>query len=1010
MVLQQSRSFYRLALVLSVIGFLAFKVKMISAEEPAREFLARLRTVGYFDTAIDYLDRVDKLPGVDADLVDAVPLEKAQTYIDAAVASRSAKDRDAFFVSATDQLQKFLERGSHPRQAEARLQLGKLQMLRGGQLMAAPQPSDEVRGEARQSYLEAAKTFDAIVANLRETLESMKGERIDAKKEPTKVAQRDQYRFEFLQAQLRGAEARQLAAKTFIDPAKDGKALLEESLKAYTDLSDKHSGFVQGALAMTFRGQVQTELGLTKEAIDSFQRALEQPEVDPLRASRLQAVTGLVNLWMTTKPTRLKEAVALGQRAVDAARPNEKRAQELIDLQLALAQAYLAAADELKTTSKKPGEEKSARTNGRQMLLAISRLPGTHDQAAKDMLAKLGIERDETSATPKSNAVIKSLDDALNAARELLIANEELTKMSQAGDDKADSDESAAIDEQLDQNRGETIDVLRRGLAIGSKDIDLLNQARQYLAYALYQREMFHDAAAAGEFLSRTAPRDPKGLSGGLVALSSLQNLIQSTADDESTGLVRQIESLGGYLSSTWPDDPQAAAAKGIMIQLALKRDRWDDAKALLAGMTEGDEKAAFKRLMGQLIWNRSLLLRQENQMDQADALLPAAASELREGLEKMPGNLVGVEPLQAALVLAKVELRQGDPAAALAVLDHPKYGPIKQVKKQGDPVDGFASDLYSAELQAVVGVMTTDGSDTPALLKRAQQVMGQLQTSVKGKEDASARLVKIYLGMARDIREQLDSATPDRKAKLIGAFRVFLESIAKSSNDPATLQWVGQTLMQMGESSMEPGQRSAQGQAKDLLATSITTLSDLIAKQGDDAAPALKYQLARAYRLSGEYKQAIDLLEGVLKLNAMMLDAQVEAATAYEQWAATIDPKYASKAYDAALLGARPGEGGNVIWGWGRVSKLVSGREEFRDTFFDARYHVALCRFLSGKATKNNSVMEAAMKDITQVAALYPELGGPTKHAEFNSLMKQIQKTLGKKADGLPPREPKAG
>jgi len=360
---------------------------------------------------------------------------------------------------------------------------------------------------------------------------------------------------------------------------------------------------------------------------------------------------------------------------------------------------------------------------------------------------------------------------------------------------------------------------------------------------------------------------------------------------------------------------------------------------------------------------------------------------------------------------LTKIEIRRGEPAAALKVLDNKIYGPLVLIEKQEEPGDNFKSDLYSAELQAVVGVMTTDGSDMQRLLKRATGTMDKLQNSVKGKDDASERLVRIYLGMARDIREQLDSADPDRKTKLVGAFRVFLDSIAKSSEDPATLQWVGQTLMQMGESTMAPGELKAQGQAKELLTSAISTLNGLIIKQGAAAPATLKFQLAKAHRLNGEYKQSIDLLDGVLQQNSMMLDAQIEAAMAYEQWAGTIDPKFAAKAYDAALRGARPDSTGkNTIWGWGRVSKLVSGKEQFRDTFFDARYHVALCRYLMGRATSSNEVMEQAVKDITQVAALYPELGGPEKRAQFDLLMKEIQKSLGKKAEGLPPLQAASG
>ena len=1004
-------------LLVSVCGFF-LSTGSVESAEPAKDFLTRLRDVGYYDTAITYLDRTEKMAGLSDEFKKAVSLEKAQTYIDAAVTSRSTKERDDFFVAAQEQLKLFLNQKEHPRVSEARLLLGKLQIVRGGQLFAAKELTNEARKASRDSYMEAAKTFDSIVTDLRKTLEDLKGERIDATKEPDKAAQRDQYRYEFLQAQLRGAEARQLAAKTYVDLLNEGKPLLEEALSTFKDLSEKYDSYVQGALAMTFRGQAQVQLGKTADAIDSFQRVLEQADVDPLRPSRMQAITGLIDLWVASKPSRLAEAIQLGQSFVDSSRPNEKKSQELQDLQLSLAKAYINNATELKAAGKKAAGEKRATTNARQLLMSAIKVAGTHETEARELLASLGIEKIE-SKEPVVTEDVKNLEEALAVARDYLMASDELSKVAElmkaqqksGGDEENIAKELSEIETQLDENRIGTIDVLRRGLAIGAKDSDLLNQARQYLSYALYQRGQFYEAAVVGQFLAKTAPNDSMGLRGGLLALSSFQSLMQSANDEQAVGLVNHIESLGGFLTKQWPDDPQAASAKGIMIRLALDKDRWDDARKLLGEMPDSEEKANYKRLMGQLIWNRSLMLRQDKKDAEAEALLPGAANELREGLEKMSGKLVGPEAMQAALVLTKIEIRRGEPAAALKVLDNKIYGPLVLIEKQEEPGDNFKSDLYSAELQAVVGVMTTDGSDMQRLLKRATGTMDKLQNSVKGKDDASERLVRIYLGMARDIKEQLDSADPDRKTKLVGAFRVFLDSIAKSSEDPATLQWVGQTLMQMGESTMAPGELKAQGQAKELLTSAISTLNGLIIKQGAAAPATLKFQLAKAHRLNGEYKQSIDLLDGVLQQNSMMLDAQIEAAMAYEQWAGTIDPKFAAKAYDAALRGARPDSTGkNTIWGWGRVSKLVSGKEQFRDTFFDARYHVALCRYLMGRATSSNEVMEQAVKDITQVAALYPELGGPEKRAQFDLLMKEIQKSLGKKAEGLPPLQAASG
>jgi tetratricopeptide (TPR) repeat protein len=981
--------------------------------EPAEAFVAQLRSAGYFDTALKYLDRIDKYPGVPQSFIEAIPLERSQTFIDAAVSARNISERDKFFVSAEEALKGFLTKTDHPRISEARLQLGKLQMVRADQLMSVADPDDQARENARKSFLDAAETFNLIVTDLRSKLESMRGQKIDAEKEPEKAAQREQFRFEFLQAQLRAGEAKQLAANTYREPLKDGKKLLEEALVSFTELSEKYGGYFQGAMSMLYRAQAQRTLGDTKSAIDSFQRVLEQPEVDLLRPARMLAMTGLIEMQLAESQPKLDEVIGQSKRLVDAARPNERRVPEFAALQVALAKAYLFQSQELIAAGKQIEGRKVASTNARPLLNAAVKVPGLHESEARQLLSKMGIEKSESTEPALNVEQPKSLEEALSIAQQLMLEGEDLNRTRDtlaeqvaAGGEGAEAAaaELEATDAQIDEGRRTLIQVVRGGLAIGGSESVPLNQARQYLASALYQRGDYWDAAAVGQFLSHSAANKPEGLRGGLMAILSLKSLIQSLPKESTTSLVSRIEVLGEHLSKTWPDDPQASAAKGILVSLALDDDRWDDARKLLTEMPEGAERASFHRLMGQLLWNKSLMLRQENKVAEGEAVLPQAASDLRTGLDSMPGELVGPEALQAALVLARIEMRRGDAAGALKALDNAKYGPLKGVEKLGEPRDGFSSDLYAVELQAVVGAMTSEGSDTATLTTRAISTMERLEASVKGKPDADERLVRIYIALARDIKDQLDAASSEQKTKLINAFQVILDAIAKSSKDPATLQWVGQTLMQMGEAALADKNPAANQKGPALLASAIQTFETLQGKLGDKTPATLKFQLGRANRLAGEYKKAIDLFEEILKASPTMLDTQVEAALAYEQWAGTINPQFAASAYRAALSGARPGaDKKNVIWGWGRISKMVSGRPEYRERFFEARYRVAFNRFMMGKANNDTKLMEQASKDITQVNALYPDMGGPDRRKDFDLLMKEIQKGLGINPAGLP-------
>ena len=132
------------------------------------------------------------------------------------------------------------------------MQLGRLQMVRGLQLMSGD-PDEGQRQRARDAFASAADTFDKIVEELKGKLQEMQGARIDADKDPDQAALRDRYRGEYLQALTSSGEARFEAAKTYKDPAGEAKPLLDQALATFTDLSEKYDSYVQGALAMLQR-------------------------------------------------------------------------------------------------------------------------------------------------------------------------------------------------------------------------------------------------------------------------------------------------------------------------------------------------------------------------------------------------------------------------------------------------------------------------------------------------------------------------------------------------------------------------------------------------------------------------------------------------------------------------------------------------------------------------------------------------------------------------------------
>ncbi|MEO1529000.1 MAG: hypothetical protein AAFX06_26560 [Planctomycetota bacterium] len=977
----------------SVAGFVAFVLLTTPAfgqGEPAEAFVKQLRNAGYFDTAITYLDRVSKFPGVDPEFVSAIELEKAQTHIDAALRSRNSNDRDEAFTNAENALQSFLKKPSHPRAPEARLQLGKLQLFRASQFLAG-EVDASARQSARDSYLAASKTFDGIVSDLRGKLEQLKGQSIDPKTDPEAAKRRDEYRFQYLQSQLNAADALKLAGKTAKDRKKDGKANLDEASKRFTELNKKYHKYAEGAVSLMHLGQIAEWLGQDAKAEENFLLMLEQPEADNLRDAKFLAAAGYARLKLKQSPPKYKEAIDRVSPWVREIRPNEKTAPSVQEFRLALAKAYLAnAADE----AVKRGEAGRATSEGRELLQDASKVPGSHLEEVRTLLADMGIDKNDAPKLPTAEPP-KSFEDAIERAREVYVSTGEIDKglklLAKQDETPQLKQQKQSLEKQLVESYSVGSQVLRAGLVMVNKETDneTINQARFLLTYFLYQQRLHRDAVVTGSFLARHAPGAEMGLRGGLIALNAMQMLLTEVPEDQNDGLMRQLESLGNYLTKTWPNDPKAAEAQGIRIRLLLRKDDYDGAQALIDKMPAGRERGYFKRLLGQLLWNASVLAREAEDLEKSDLLAGKAIENLQQGLDELEGN-ADVEVMKAALVLAKIHQFQKNADKALTVLDHPKFGPAKLVETLGSPSETFTREFRKVELKALVGKMLK-AADPSQSLDRMTTTMEALRQAFQG-PDAQSELAAIYIRLANDIKEELELADPARQAKLIEAFRALLQRISDATDDQATNRWVGQTLMSMGETLMQPGQTKATGQALDL----ITQANRALQKLEDQDDVTTGYLVGRSHRLIGEYQPALNAIQKVLTANPNTLDAQFEGAQTYESWAADLKPTTGYKAYSAALKGGRPGaDKKNTIWGWDAISQKTSRNPQFRDKFFESRYHVAYVLYRMGTLKKRKSELQQASKVINRVEALFPEMGGAKMKAKYQNLLKQVEKGL---------------
>ncbi len=272
-------------------------------------------------------------------------------------------------------------------------------------------------------------------------------------------------------------------------------------------------------------------------------------------------------------------------------------------------------------------------------------------------------------------------------------------------------------------------------------------------------------------------------------------------------------------------------------------------------------------------------------------------------------------------------------------------------------------------------------------------------------KADPTTNLTSTYVGLGIAIEQQIKAETdPAKVKKLTEAFGMFLDRIANNPQGVTYdhLVWVAETLFRIGAGVDRPGQGSAE--AKDYYTRASKIYEKLLtmetSQKDEKAEIGLKVRLSKCQRRLGNYKDAINQLIGILSANDKLLEAQVEAAYTFQEWAET-DPKY----YAFAILGWRDKSNAQVVWGWGHLANMVSRNPQLRDTYHEARFNLADCRLkeaMSKSGADKTKGLNQAKFDISIIHRLDPKMGGDDWYPKYDRLFRTIQSALGEQARGL--------
>lgn len=998
-----------------IAGWLGLAACPGEGAEEAWRFLRGLRERGYHDMALEYLERMRQHPQCPDDLKEVIDYEAGVTLV---AGSRLAGGlREKQLAEARTRFEKFLnDRPEHPLAGTTNTQLANVLVEQGKikvDLASRPSKSDaekkQLRGEARQLYQEAQKVF---VAAEQRVYEQAKALTQTAEKDARQTAQRDEARRELLQARLYLAGVVYEIGKTYEAGSKQYKDQLTDAAGKYHDLYEKYSRYTAGLYARMQEGRAYMELGETDQAIEILKEMLTIPGGDETaRTLKNESLSMLLETYLLPKVKQYGEAAAQAKKWQEGARGAEESSPDGLKIRLLGGKAALAYA---KTLEQNDANRKEQLKAARQHLEFVARFPGEFQREAKNVLMDelLGGKVD-VSEDPVDYPDAKDRGDFAWSTMVVALGSVE---SAQSPEDKK------KFSAEMNQARDEALKCYHMALGFKSADTSVLelNLIRFRLAYLYWVAQDFYRAAVMGEFLARRYPESMGARQGAEIAVKAYRTLYTQAAEpkQQRTFEIGRMIAMAEYIAKRWPGESVGDEAWMMLLDTAVDGRDAEKAQEYLDRIRpDSPQRGQAELRTGQLLWASYLQQSRKEPAERPpqadlDELAKKAQDTLEQGISRMRKAVEAGSPVDYTLVYSVLSLAQicigaGRSEDAVTWLDDSKIGPMTLVAAKHPATDqgNFRVETYKAALRAYVGAEQ---------LEKAEETMNGLESLVAEGGDAAAasRLTEIYIMLGRELQEMLKRLRQENKLdeaeQVARGFELFLERISgrEAGNNFGSLNWVAETFYSLG-ASLDPGGEALPAKAKDYYTSAATTYLSILTqikkdKKGDwapaAAAASIQVRLAACLRALDEHDRAMKLLVTILKQRENRVDVQMEAARTYQDWAG-MEGK--SGYYNFAINGGQKQNGHYLVWGWGGIARRVAAYEQFRSTFFEARYSLAVCRLKLARSKlgeEKQKLLEMAEKDITRVHQLYPKMGGQESYDRFDALLKTIQKLRGDK------------
>lgn len=991
-------------------------------------FLERLQSVGLHDMALIYLDKGLEQGALPERVQRDAPLIRAELLQGWLPRLDNQRRRQEVSEQIESLLTDFLRSSpAHPRRGEARFRLANLYVTTGQraleEFLDQAEPSAAVRAE--QSLSQATELFAQALDDLRPRLEAMRGGRIDPG-DSQRLRERDQLLMDYRQAEVLQALSLKGMAQA---QGEQGFPLLQQAADLFAALIEKTNSRREAGthiLSRLYLADTQVLLERWDAAIDNYQRVRDyQEELPQFRRWRAAATAGLIELYLRPDQAKYVLAADAGQQLLSSMRGDERRQAEWVRLQLATAEALLAAG----SAAERSGDRRSRFREARRLLQPLLTSTGHTQRRAAELLRQAGAEVAEqpTLELPE----VKTFADALRLGRQRLETSEnaarslDLLSGAVAGEDDDATPESFDREQMLEMlqaYRLQAIELFQKAERLwgGADTRDDLLRCRQLQAFTWLRLEGWHEAAAVGQFVAQQAPGTEVGLQGAQISLVALSKLVEEADLERLPGLMAALERLSVAMLAAWPAAVESQEAAIKLVQLALADRRWEEALQYADLLPpESPRGAALQLDLGYVLWNQ-LRSAAAQELSEAELTRRTAQAErlLQAGADSLSGGPLSRRSVEGLVTLADVRLRAGDWGAAERLLERPEVGLSAELERAVEAGgETLPIPLQIDILRLQVHKEIVRGGAAGVMLEAAQveRALERMQRLADRSPAAATAMDSALLQLAGDLQRQL-RLTVDRstQASLAEGLWLVIEPLVEQSQRLASLHWAGDTLLALADA-LQGGGAEVDSQRRQLLGGATLAYRRILSEFADDTEQleqrrlrpeVLRFRLASSLSGQSEYAEAHRVLVELLEANPNMVTAQLEAARNLKRWAGGRDVARLQE----SLLGAEPRGARRepIVWGWGRLGvtlqRAMVTRTELADAFFEARYELAEGRWqlAQAQADQRDRLARQALEDVRQTWLTYPQLGGESRRGAFDTLTRRIQGSLGQPQRGL--------